>query len=102
MTSKTDVVIEEKIKVDAVYPKMYHVIFLNDDVTPMELVTDILVAIFKHNPESAKEVTLEIHNKSRGIAGTYSYEVAEQLSIEATRIARNNGSPLRIQIDEAD
>ena len=98
--SKNDIAIEEKIKVDVTYPSMYKVIFLNDDVTPMELVTLLLIEVFCHELKTAEQLTLEIHNKGQAIVGTYSYEVAEQLTLEATSIARANGSPLKIQVVE--
>jgi ATP-dependent Clp protease adaptor protein ClpS len=65
----------------------------------MELVIDLLTNIFKHNESAAKNITLEIHETGSGIAGIYPFEIAEQKGIEATGIARQNGSPLRIQVE---
>ncbi len=96
----TEAKIEEKVTVSLQPPKMWKVIFLNDDETPMELVIELLTKIFKHTESSAKEVTLEIHNTGSGVAGVYSFEIAEQRSIEATTVARSNGSPLRIQVEQ--
>lgn len=96
----TEIKIEEKVVVSLQPPKLWKVIFLNDDQTPMELVIELLTKIFKHSETSAKEVTLEIHNTGSGIAGVYTFEIAEQRSIEATSIARSNGSPLRIQVEQ--
>ena len=100
MSTKEDVAIDEKIKINIQPPKSWKVVFVNDDVTPMELVIDILTHIFKHDNESAKKVTLEIHNTGSGIAGVYPYEVAEQLAEEAVTAARSNGSPLKITVEE--
>jgi ATP-dependent Clp protease adaptor protein ClpS len=96
----TDTAVEEKVVVSLQPPKLWKVVFLNDDQTPMELVIDLLTAIFKHNESKAKDITLEIHESGSAIAGVYSYEIAEQRSIEATNIARANGSPLRITVEE--
>ena len=79
---------------------MWKVIFVNDDQTPMELVIELLKTIFKHSESSAKDVTLEIHNTGSGVAGVYPYEIAEHKGVEATNIARANGSPLRIQVEQ--
>ena len=92
--------IEEKIVVALQPPKLWKVIFINDDQTPMELVIVLLTQIFKHSESRAKEITLEIHNTGSGVAGIYPYEIAEQRVAEATTIARTNGSPLRIQAEE--
>jgi ATP-dependent Clp protease adaptor protein ClpS len=96
----TDVKTEERVVVSLQPPKMWKVIFLNDEHTPMELVIELLTGIFRHSESRAKEITLEIHNSGSGIAGVYTYEIAEQRSIEATTTARDNGSPLRIQVEE--
>ena len=96
----TDVKIDEKIVVSLQPPKMWKVVFINDDQTPMELVIELLTHIFKHTEARAKEITLEIHNTGSGIAGVYTYEIAEQRGIEATSLARANGSPLRIQVEQ--
>jgi ATP-dependent Clp protease adaptor protein ClpS len=98
MTTAT--VIEEKVVVALQPPKLWKVIFLNDEQTPMELVIQLLTQVFKHTETRAKEITLEIHNTGSGIAGVYPYEIAEQRGVEATSIARANGSPLRIQVEE--
>ena len=100
MSTKENIAVEEKNKIDVQPPKMWKVVFLNDDVTPMELVIDILVGIFKHNEESAKKITLEIHNEGSGIAGVYPFEIAEHLAVESTHVAKRNGSPLKVQVEQ--
>ncbi len=98
MTTATKV--EEKVIVSLQPPKLWKVVFLNDDQTPMELVIELLTRIFKHNESTARDITLEIHETGSGIAGVYPYEIAEQKGIEATGVARSNGSPLRIQVEQ--
>jgi ATP-dependent Clp protease adaptor protein ClpS len=44
---------------------------------------------------------MEIHNTGSGIAGVYSFEIAEVKAVEATTLARSNGFPLQIKMDEA-
>lgn len=102
MSTETDVAvkIDEKIKKKPVEPPKYKVIFLNDDHTPIEWVIDLLVDIFKHTHETAEKITLTIHTEGSGIAGVYSYEIAEQKALEATTITRNQGFPLQIRIDK--
>tara|TARA_B100001248_G_C27398756_1_gene467942 strand:+ start:1036 stop:1335 length:300 start_codon:yes stop_codon:yes gene_type:complete len=81
-------------------PNKYHVILLNDNATPMEFVINVLITIFRKDPETAKDITLEVHEKGRGIAGTYSYEVAEQKCMETITQARSNTYPLDVIIEE--
>jgi ATP-dependent Clp protease adaptor protein ClpS len=100
MTISTDIQIDEKVKVIVTEPKNWKVILLNDDVTPMVFVTSILVEIFKHTESSAEEVMLEVHETGSGVAGIYSFEIAEAKAVEATNLARQNGFPLQLKLDE--
>jgi ATP-dependent Clp protease adaptor protein ClpS len=90
-SNKQDVVIKK--------PNMYKVIFNNDDTTPAEFVKDLLKHIFHHDDDNAAKITLEIHNNGRGVAGVYTYEVAEQKHTEAVYISRNNGHQLNINLE---
>ena len=96
----TEAKIDEKVVTTLQPPNLWKVVLLNDDVTPMELVIDILISVFNHNETTAKEITLEIHNSGSGIAGVYNFEIAETMTKEAITIARKNGSPLKIQLEE--
>lgn len=96
----TEAKIAEKVTIALQPPARWKVIFLNDDKTPMEFVIELLTTIFGHSEESAKELTLEIHNSGSAIAGVYSHEIAEQRGIDATQAARLNGHPLQINLEE--
>lgn len=96
----TEIQIDEKIKQKIQEPKRWKVVLLNDDTTPMDFVVGILTEIFKHSQETAKDITLEIHNNGSGIAGIYSFEIAEVKAVEATQLARANGFPLQIKMEE--
>lgn len=98
--SSTDVQIDEKIKTKITEPKRWKVIILNDDSTPMDFVIEVLVDIFKHNPASAKAVMLQVHETGSGVAGVYSFEIAEARAVESTNQARTNGYPLQIKLEE--
>ncbi len=95
-----DVKLDEKIKIRVEEPKRWKVVFLNDNTTPMEFVVSILVDIFKHSEEGARDITLQIHNSGSGVAGVYSYEIAEIKAVESTNLARSNGFPLQIRMEE--
>lgn len=96
----SDVKLDEKVKLRISEPKKWHVVFLNDDQTPMEFVISILIEIFKHTPETAQNITLQIHESGSGIAGTYNFEIAEIKAVETTNLARANGFPLQIKLEE--
>ncbi|SVD36148.1 uncharacterized protein METZ01_LOCUS389002, partial [marine metagenome] len=54
-------------------PPRYNVVLLNDETTPQDFVVNVLQTIFNKSVDEAKLVMLEVHEKGRGIAGTYSY-----------------------------
>jgi ATP-dependent Clp protease adaptor protein ClpS len=99
MSELADIDIDEKIKQDIQEPGKFKVILLNDDKTPMDWVIDILMIIFKHSETTAKDITMKIHNEGSGVAGTYTYEIAEQKAIEATTASRDRGFPLQLRVD---
>jgi len=95
----TDLKIDEKITISLQPPKLWKVVLLNDDKTPMEFVIEVLTGIFKHAQDRAKDITLEIHNTGSAVAGIYTHEIAEQKGIDSTQAARQNGFPLVITIE---
>jgi len=100
MSTDVDVVIDEKIKKVTKEPTKYKVVCLNDDSTPIDWVIEILKTIFKHSNETAEKLTLTIHTEGSGIAGIYTYEIAEQKSVEATLASRDKGFPLQIRLEK--
>jgi len=98
--STTDIQIDEKIKIKATEPKRWKVILLNDDSTPMEFVIGILTDIFKHTESAAHDIMLQVHETGSGVAGVYSFEIAEAKAVEATNQARTNSHPLQVKWEE--
>jgi len=96
----TEIEIKEQIKETVKEPGKYKVIMLNDDATPMDFVVEILVLIFRHSEETARDLTMKIHDNGSAVVGIYTYEVAEQKSIEATKVSRENGFPLQVSIEK--
>jgi ATP-dependent Clp protease adaptor protein ClpS len=99
--STTDTIIEEKTVTSKKIkqPSRYKVIVYNDDVTPIDFVIVMLCTIFKHSVDSATEITLKIHNQGSALAGIYSHEIAEQKTLDATSMAKENGYPLSIKME---
>ena len=97
-----DTVIEKETKTTEKLraPSKYKVIVCNDDVTPIEFVISMLIMVFRHTEKSALELTLVVHNNGSAVAGVYSYEVADQKGIDATNLARANGYPLIIKVEQ--
>jgi len=88
-----------KESVDISYPSRFKVIIHNDDFTPVEFVIQLLVEIFNKTIDEANDITMLVHTQGSGIAGVYSYEVAEQKLHEASLIIRHKGHPLLVEIE---
>lgn len=100
MSTLADIQIDEKIRQITQEPAKYKVIFINDDVTPIEWVIEVLVNTFKHSQSSAEALTLQIHSEGSAVVGVYSYEIAEQKSVETTVASRDKGFPLQIRLEK--
>ncbi len=96
----TQINIDESTKEIMLEPGKYKVLMLNDDVTPMDFVVEILIEIFKHSEIVARNITMEIHENGSSVVGLYNYELAEQKSLEATKLSRENGFPLQVAIEK--
>src|SRR3982751_6573850 len=68
---------ETKTKTKLKRPKLYKVILHNDDFTTMEFVVAILITIFNKSESEATAIMLHIHRLGMGVAGVFTYEIAE-------------------------
>ena len=82
-------------------PKMYKVLLHNDDYTTMDFVVYILQTIFHRSEIDAVRIMLHVHKNGVGVAGVYTYEVAETRVAQVEALARGNEFPLRCSIEEA-
>src|SRR5437762_1295077 len=87
---------EEKLKT----PSMYKVLLLNDDYTPMEFVVHILKKFFHKDDVTAQEIMLRVHHQGFGIAGVFTYEVAETKMNQVNGYAQKNHHPLKCQLEK--
>lgn len=81
-------------------PKMYMVIMLNDDYTSMEFVIEVLMKVFHKEYHEAEVIMMDIHKKGRGTCGVFTYEVAETKVMQVSKLAREQGYPLKAVIEE--
>lgn len=82
-------------------PKRYNVFLLNDDYTSMDFVIDILMTIFRKNYSDAYAIMMAVHQKGRGLCGSYPYEIAETKVHQVSTLARESGFPLKAMMEEA-
>ena len=82
-------------------PSMWNVVFYNDDYTSMEFVAYVLTRVFHRSTEDALALTFAVHTQGKGIAGTYTFEVAEQKQCEVLLMAKVEEHPLRVEVERA-
>lgn len=76
-------------------PKMYQVVMLNDDYTPMEFVVVVIQEFFNKDRESATQIMLKIHLDGRGVCGVYPRDVAATKVNQVMEAAVQAGHPLQ-------
>jgi ATP-dependent Clp protease adaptor protein ClpS len=89
----------EKDEVKAKRPSMWNIVFYNDDYTPMDFVEFVLKSVFHMSTLDALALTLTVHAQGKGIAGTYTFEVAEQKQSEVLLMAKVEEHPLRVEVE---
>jgi len=84
-----DLLEEDEIKTKR--PSMWNIVFYNDDYTSMKFVQFVLMKVLHRSTEDALALTLTVHTQGKGIAGTYTFEVAEQKQCEVL-LMENRGT----------
>jgi ATP-dependent Clp protease adaptor protein ClpS len=80
-------------------PRLYKVILLNDDFTPMEFVVRVVERFFHKNHEEATRIMLQVHTRGIGICGVYTREVAETKVRQVMLYAQENQHPLQCTME---
>jgi ATP-dependent Clp protease adaptor protein ClpS len=82
-------------------PSLFKVLLHNDDYTTMEFVVWVLESVFNMPEEQAIQVMLNVHLQGIGVAGIYSYEVAEMKVERTIALAREQEFPLLSTMEPA-
>lgn len=80
-------------------PPLFKIIYFNDEHTSMEFVIHTLVEYFNYNPDTANQITVDIHQQGSAVVAVLPYEIAEQRGIEVTLEARSQGFPLQVKVE---
>ena len=79
---------------------MFKVLLHNDDYTTMDFVVHVLMLVFRKTLDEATRIMLNVHQKGIGLCGIYPLGVAETKVETVTRMARENGHPLRCTMEK--
>jgi len=91
------VVTEEKTRLKK--PPLFKVLLHNDDYTTMEFVVLVLRTVFQMAPTDAIRIMMNVHNQGVGVAGVYTYEVAEAKVSRVMALAQEYEFPLLASIE---
>ncbi|HVG34248.1 MAG TPA: ATP-dependent Clp protease adaptor ClpS [Pyrinomonadaceae bacterium] len=94
------VVVESKSKEKLKPPPLYRVLIHNDDFTTMDFVVFVLQTVFQRTESDAVRVMLQVHTQGVGVAGVYTYEIAEMKAAKATALAQAHEYPLLFTMEE--
>lgn len=102
MSTKTEVTVRPKIEVKTNIPEppQYRVIYINDETTTQEFVIETLKLIFHYDEGGAEALTMKVHEEGSAVVAVLPFEIAEQKGIEVTMLARSNGFPLMVKVEQ--
>jgi ATP-dependent Clp protease adaptor protein ClpS len=93
-----NVATETKKKVEK--PKLFKVLLHNDDYTTMEFVVLVLREVFNKAEQDALRIMMAVHLQGIGVAGVYTFEIAEAKVNKVIDMARNQQFPLLCTMEE--
>ena len=97
---QTGLVLEERTRTKK--PPMYKVLLHNDDYTTREFVVWVLQTVFHKNETDAVAIMSHVHNNGIGVAGVYTFEVAETKVTKTLHLAKAQQFPLQLSIEPTE
>ena len=83
-------------------PRLYQVVLLNDDYTPMEFVVELIEKFFSKTRETATRIMLMIHNEGKGVCGIYTQDIAETKAAMVNKYSMQHQHPLLCEAEPCD
>lgn len=82
-------------------PGMFHVIFLNDNYTPMDFVVEVLLKVFGKSENEAIKIMMKVHEENEAVVATYIEDIAQSKCQLVREVAKSNGFPLKTKVQPA-
>lgn len=80
-------------------PQLFKLFLLNDEITTMDFVVDVLIRIFHFDISKATEIMLDIHNNGEGLVGIFTEEIALSKQKQVKIAAQEADFPLQTRIE---
>lgn len=97
---QTGLVLDERTRTKK--PPMYKVLLHNDDYTTREFVVWVLQTVFHKTESDAVAIMSHVHDNGIGVAGVYTFEVAETKVTKTLHLAKAQQFPLQLSIEPTD
>src|ERR671926_1482689 len=97
---QTGLVLDERTRTKK--PPLYKVLLHNDDYTTKEFVVWVLQNVFHKSEGDAVAIMSHVHNNGVGVAGVYTFEVAETKVTKTQHLAKAQQFPLQLSIEPTD
>jgi ATP-dependent Clp protease adaptor protein ClpS len=96
-----EVATRERVERQVRPPRMYKVVFHNDDYTTQQFVIAVLRSIYNKPPDEATELMLRVHYEGFAVVGLYPYEIAETKVARTIAEARAQEYPFEVTMEPA-
>jgi ATP-dependent Clp protease adaptor protein ClpS len=80
-------------------PSMWKVILHNDDYTTQEFVVWVLESIFRKPEAEAVRIMLDVHQRGKGVAGIYPFDIADTKVAQVKAVAEQHEFPLLCSLE---
>jgi ATP-dependent Clp protease adaptor protein ClpS len=96
-------VITEK-RVQTKRPRLYRIVLINDDYTPMEFVVWLIQTVFHKSEAESAQLMLKVHHQGSAVCGVYPYDVARTKLYQVKTLAHKHEHPLEciMEVEEGD
>src|SRR5687767_6197657 len=98
----SNVVTESKPNTKLKRPTLYKVLLHNDNYTTRDFVVAVLREVFHKSETDAVQIMLHVHNHGVGVAGVYTFDVAQTKIRRTEQLARQAEFPLRVSMEPED
>lgn len=80
-------------------PRMWRVLLHNDDYTTQDFVVWVLESIFHKPRGEAFAIMMSVHRSGMGVAGVYTYDVAQTKVKSTKQLAEEHEFPLLVTLE---
>src|SRR5919112_6240096 len=80
-------------------PRMWRVLLHNDDYTTQDFVVWVLESVFHKPRGEAFTIMMSVHRSGLGVAGVYTYDVAETKVKTTKQLAEEHEFPLLVTME---